>query len=171
MKVLVKIDSGAYAAVTQSAPGDYSQWTITRIIKDAGTHTITAKAYDNAGNYQWHTVNVRISFDDISQDTTQPIVTITSPSNGAALSGPSSGVSISVAGTASDSGSGVKNVWVSIDSGTYSAVTPSSPNNYSSWTKPIIISTSGQHSITAKATDNAGNSQWRTITVNISFTS
>src|SRR6185436_4629165 len=95
-------------------------WTTTRLITTSGAHTITAKAYDNAGNYQWHTVTVTISFNSVSQDTTKPIVTIVAPSNGATLSGPSSGVSISLAGTASDSGSGIKNVLVKVDDGTYS---------------------------------------------------
>ncbi len=171
MKVIVKVDSGTYATVIPATPGDYSQWTISHIIKTAGTHTITAKAYDNAGNYQWHTLSVKISFNDVSQDTIQPTVAITSPSNGATLSGPSSGVSINVAGSASDSGSGIKNVLVRVDTGAYLDVTPSSPNNYSSWTRSLTISTSGLHTITVKANDNAGNSQWHTINVNISFTS
>jgi len=169
LKVVLKVDSGTYSAVTPTAPGDYSKWTTTRTIMTAGAHTITAKAYDNAGNYQWYTVSVTISFNSVLQDTTRPVVTITSPSNGATLSGPSSGISISVTGTASDAGSGIKTVWVKVDAGTYYAVTPSSTNNYSSWTRSLTISTSGPHTITAKATDNAGNSQWYTINVSITF--
>lgn len=101
-----------------------------------------------------------------AQDVTKPTLSIKSPSAGATISGSSSGATVTVIGSAADSGSGVANVWVRIDLGSYAAAKPKAPNDWSEWTISTTIPV-GSHDITAKAKDNSGNTRWRTITVNI----
>ena len=62
---------------------------------------------------------------DTGADTTAPNVAITSPANGATISGPSTGVTIAVAGTASDEsgGSGIQKVEVQVGSNPFKLAT------------------------------------------------
>lgn len=101
-----------------------------------------------------------------AQDATKPTLSIKSPSSGATISGSSSGATVIVKGAAADSGSGISNVWVRIDFGSFMAVTPKAPNDWSEWTISTNIPL-GSHDITAKAKDNSGNSRWKTITVDV----
>jgi len=48
-KVEVKIDGGAYKLATPRAPGDWSQWSLVVTITTEGSHSIKARATDNAG--------------------------------------------------------------------------------------------------------------------------
>jgi hypothetical protein len=98
-------------------------------------------------------------------DTTSPTVNITSPANGASVRHGN----ILVRGTAADNvgGSGVKNVQVQVDSGTFATATPASSGNWSTWSITVNIPQPKQHTITAKATDNAGNSGSKSITINV----
>src|SRR3989338_801354 len=75
-----------------------------------------------------------------------PIVTITSPSNGAFVGT----CSITVTGTASDP-TGIQKVEVSVDSGPFSLATGTT-----SWSFTTGVLSSGPHIIVAKATSNAG---------------
>jgi fibronectin type 3 domain-containing protein len=88
-------------------------------------------------------------------DTTAPTVTITSPKSGSSLPHGS----ILVKGTAADNtgGSGVNTVQVQVDAGALATATPFAPGNWSTWSVTVTITTTGQHKIVAKATDNAGN--------------
>ena len=90
-------------------------------------------------------------------DITPPTIGITSPSSRAVILGPASGVVVNVAGTASDSQSGVTSVQVSIDGGPSSQATPVAPGDWSIWTFSTNINQMGPHTIQAIATDNAGN--------------
>jgi hypothetical protein len=102
-------------------------------------------------------------------DTTVPSVKITSPANNATVPHGS----ILVRGTASDDpgGSGIKIVQVHVDTGAtiipYTAATPSSPGNWSTWSITLNIPTTGSQRIQARATDNAGNQNWNSITVTL----
>jgi hypothetical protein len=96
-------------------------------------------------------------------DTTKPTVTITTPSNLAyGLYG-----NIAVKRTASDDtgGSSVKTVAVQVDSGSFVTATPSAPGNWSTWSITVNISRAGSHTLTARATDNAGNIGTNKITI------
>ena len=105
-------------------------------------------------------------------DTTLPNVAITSPTNGSTVSGPSSGVPIPVAGTSSDSQSGIQKVEVKLGSSSaWSQATPVSPGNWSTWTSTLIATSSGANTIQARATDNAGNTRIVTNNITVSFTS
>ena len=94
-------------------------------------------------------------------DTTIPLVKITSPANNATL--PQG--NILVQGTSSDSGSGVKTVAAKVDNVVYITATPSAPGNWSTWSVTLTVSTTGTHTITARATDNSGNQNWSSITI------
>ena len=102
-------------------------------------------------------------------DTTPPTVGIYRPSARAVISGPASGVIINVAGTATDSQSGVESVMVSIDSNSGSSATSGIAGDWSTWSFSTIITTKGPHTIKAVATDHAGNKASATIPVTISF--
>jgi len=107
-------------------------------------------------------------------DTTPPQITIVSPSNGSTITGSSSsGVAIDISGTSSDNdgGSKVKLVEVQLDDNGFSAATPKSSEDWSEWTTSMTTATSGSHTITAKATDNAGNTKISKIEINIDISS
>ena len=73
--------------------------------------------------------------------------------------------SILVQGTSSDSGSGVNIVGAKVDNGAYITATPSAPGNWSTWSVTVTVSTTGTHTITARATDNSANQNWSSITM------
>jgi len=99
-------------------------------------------------------------------DNTKPTLAITSPANGATVITQTG--SIMIQGIASDNigGSGVKMVEVKVDGGSYATATPKSAGDWSSWTATIQVG-SGNHRITPRATDNAGNQAWNSIYINV----
>jgi hypothetical protein len=101
-------------------------------------------------------------------DTTPPVVTISSPSARSPIVGPSSGVQITISGSAYDSGGGVNSVKISIDSGPEISAN-SNLNNYALWSATTTISTKGPHKIKAIATDNAGNISSTEIPITVFF--
>jgi hypothetical protein len=107
-------------------------------------------------------------------DTTAPTVGVTSPANGATISGPSTGVTINVAGTASDNsgGSGIQNVQIKVGSNPFKLATATGPGgsgDWSTWSASDVVTSQGSTTILARATDNAGNVKDSTITVTVSF--
>ena len=102
------------------------------------------------------------------EDSTNPTIRITRPSDNAEVLGPSSGVLVRISGTAFDAG-GMETVQVKVDGGAYATVIPGEPGDYSTWAITRTITTQGSHTITAKATDAAGNIWWHRITITISF--
>jgi N-acetylneuraminic acid mutarotase len=103
------------------------------------------------------------------EDTVPPQITIVSPSNGATITGSPSGVTIDISGTSSDNegGSQVELVEVQLDNDGLSAATPNSSEDWSQWTASKTITMAGSHTITAKATDNAGNTKSSTVGINV----
>ena len=104
--VELRVDNnGVYANATPQAPGNWSTWTVTRNITAVGPHTLRARVTDNAGNVSWNAGTYTINIGSAPQDTTIPVVSITSPANNATV--PAGDVLIS--GTAADNagGSGV----------------------------------------------------------------
>ena len=124
------------------------------------TVTISTGVKDIAGNTM--TSAKTWSF-TTAVDTTAPSVKITSPaSNSAAASN-----TITVAGTSSDSGSGIKSVMVRIRSATtttgYTLATPKAPSDWSTWSVSLSLSSAGPtgpYFIEARAEDKARNLQW-----------
>ena len=103
------------------------------------------------------------------EDTVPPQITIVSPSNGATITGSPSGVTIDISGTSSDNdgGSQVDLVEVQLDNDGLSAAIPNSSEDWSQWTASKTITMAGSHTITAKATDNAGNTKSSTVEINV----
>ncbi|WP_375764752.1 Ig-like domain-containing protein [Archangium gephyra] len=108
-----------------------------------GSHTLTVKAYDAAGNVQSASRTVIV-------DNTGPAVAITSPANGTTLSALS--ISKTIQATASDA-RGVTQV-VFYDGSTVIGTDTTAPYSVS-WS--ILMATKGVHTLTARATDGAGN--------------
>ncbi|MFL5357210.1 Ig-like domain-containing protein [Archangium sp.] len=109
----------------------------------SGSHTLSVKAYDAAGNVQSASRTVTV-------DNTGPAVAITSPANGASFSALS--LSTTIQASASDT-SGVTQV-VFYDGGTVLGTDTTAPYSVS-WS--ILSAAKGTHTLTARATDGAGN--------------
>jgi hypothetical protein len=106
--------------------------------------TVKYRAWDNAGNVEaTKSQSIRI-------DTTAPTVAITSPANGATVTG-----SVKITANASDSGSGIAQVSFYAD-GVLIGTKSSAPYSVSWNTKKVAR---GQHTLVAIAQDVAGNSQ------------
>ncbi len=146
-KVEVSVDSGTFAAATVTG----TSWTFTASALPDGPHTITAKATDNAGNPAETSISITV-------DTALPSIAITSPSNNAFLNTSI----VTVSGTASKTGSGLQKVEVSVDGGSFSIATGTT-----SWSFATSALSDGPHTITAKATDNAGNTKEASISISV----
>jgi hypothetical protein len=96
---------------------------------------------------------------------------IISPANGATIPGPSTGVPITVSGTADDAEQIIQKIEVRFPPpNQIIQATPSSPNDWSKWSASGTITTEGPHTITAIGTDINGNAQTSRVTITISFT-
>jgi hypothetical protein len=138
---------GTTIGTSSTAPYSFS-WTAS-----SGTHTIVATAKDAAGNSATNSISV--SQNVVSADVTAPTVSITSPASGSTVSG-----TVSVGVNASDN-VGVKSVALSVD-GTVVSTLTAAPYNFS-WNTTNVAD--GNHSLSAKAIDEAGNSNISTITL------
>jgi fibronectin type 3 domain-containing protein len=143
-----KLDSGSFTACT--SPRVYTSLAV-------GVHTFSVRATDAAHNqdaspatYAW-TVNS-------PQDTTAPVVSFAAPADNATVSG-----IVTATANASDSG-GIAKVELSLD-GTLKVADTASPYNYSFDSKTL---SNGNHTLTAKAYDQAGNAATTTVTVKVS---
>ncbi|HKY08080.1 MAG TPA: Ig-like domain-containing protein [Candidatus Binatia bacterium] len=110
----------------------------------SGTHTLTAKAYDTLGN---QTTSTPKSVTIAPAAVPAPTVSITSPANGATVSG-----TVNVTASASSS-VGITKVEFYVD-GALRSTDTSSPYAYA-WSTTGL---SGSHTLVAKAYDTAGNS-------------
>ena len=119
-----------------------------------GTHTLTARARDAAGNSSTTSVSFVVS----NADTTPPAVAIAAPTGGAIVGG-----AVSVSGNASDAG-GIASVAVSVDGGSYTPATGTG-----SWRKSLDTTalSDGPHTITARAVDTAGNASTASVGVTV----
>lgn len=146
-KVEFKVDGTVRATDTVSP---YST-TIDAAALSVGSHTFSAVAYDGVGYTTTATVTVTVA------DTTKPTVSITTPANGATVTG-----TVTVNATASDN-VGVTRVEFSID-GVLHTTDTTAP--YSASVDALAL-TSAVHTITAKAYDMAGNSQTGAVSVTV----
>jgi len=140
-KVEIYLD-GALKTTASAASASYA-WDATQSAN--GSHTILVKAYDAAGNVGTKTISVNVTGG--LTDTQAPVVSITSPANGASLTG-----KVNINASASDN-YGVTKVEIYVD-GTLQASLTASPYTYS-WDVAQIAA--GSHTILAKAYDAAGN--------------
>ena len=141
-KVEVQVGSNPLKLATATGPGgsgDWSTWSASDVATTQGNTTILARATDNAGNTKDATITVTVAF-SAGSDTTAPTVAITSPANGATVSGPSTGVTINVAGNASDNsgGSGIQKVEVQVGSNPLKLATADRP--WRKWRLVYLVS-------------------------------
>jgi len=145
------LDGANLGAEDTSSPYSVSWNTATASI---GTHTLTARARDAAGNTTTSaTITVTVP------DTTAPTVSVTAPANGASVNG-----TITVSAVASDN-AGVVGVQFLLDGANLGAEDTSSPYSVS-WN--TAGATLGTHTLTARARDAAGNTTTSaTVTVTV----
>ncbi len=147
-KVEVKVDNSPYASANVSG----TSWSFTTSTLTDGTHTMSAKATDNAGN----TAEISIS---ITIDTVLPTISITSPLNGQVFT-----ISpITVNGTASDN-MGLSKVEVKVGNGDWQ-----NASKTASWSLQVTLS-EGLNMIYARATDISGNTKEASINVTLDTT-
>ncbi|HEY3419099.1 MAG TPA: carboxypeptidase regulatory-like domain-containing protein [Methanomassiliicoccales archaeon] len=127
----VRIDSGQWINVT-------TQYHMFNGITD-GQHTMEVRAYDNTGN---NNDTTRV----FNVDTVKPNLSIVKPLDNSRLN--SSIVAISWSG--SDTASGIANYWVSIDGGDWMDMATSTTHSFNALAD-------GNHIVTVKVEDNAGN--------------
>jgi thermitase len=125
-----------------------------------GNHALTVNASDSSGNLGKASVSVNVNNVAIS-DITPPVVAINKPTSGASISAitsTSGQVQISVSATDNVA---VSQVTISVD-GVLKCTDTASPYTCTWNTKKV---SSGNHTITAKAWDTAGNTSTAAITV------
>jgi hypothetical protein len=164
--VEVRIDKKSYQTVAPKSPGDWSAWTATLDASIEGSHNITARATDMAGNRAWF--DMALNAVPGTVDATKPKISITKPSWGYL----SVGNTVLVKGTASDNegGRGINAVEVRIDKKSYLTAIPKSAGDWSSWSISLTSSSYGAHIISARAFDKEGNGAWTNISVTTSAT-
>ncbi|MBA8824904.1 hypothetical protein FHX42_002251 [Saccharopolyspora lacisalsi] len=135
--------------------GNWTTYTEPVSVTAPGTHTITYRATDQAGNTTQPKTTTFTIAEKTPEDTTPPQVTakITGDQN---TDGDYTG-NASVALSATDTGTGVDTTEYSLDDG-----------NWTTYTEPVSVTAPGTHTITYRATDQAGNTtQPKTTTFTI----
>ncbi len=125
-------------------------WSITGIALQSGTNLITVVAYDAAGNTNKAALTV-------TNDTTPPTISITSPTSGSTYVTNVS--SINLGGTASDSVGVTQVTWSNNRGGSGTA------SGTTAWSITGIALQSGTNLITVVARDTAGNTNQAALTV------
>jgi len=137
------------ATTTASSTGS---WSATSSTLSSGTHSLTAKATDAAGN-----TSPASAAKSITIDTTAPKVSISSPSSGSTIRG-----TVTLTATATDN-VGVSKVELYVDN-SYKLADTSSPYNFSLNTSALK---NGNHTLLVKAFDKAGNVATNSVTVKV----
>jgi hypothetical protein len=124
-----------------------------------GTHALSTKAYDAAGNVKQSTT-INCTVNNTTADTVVPVISITSPATNATVSG-----TVNIAAAASDN-TGVAKVEFYVN-GALKNTDTASPYTYA-WDSTSVAN--GNYSITVKAYDAAGNSSESAVMVAVSNT-
>lgn len=158
-------NSGSFTQATNMS-GNWSQWRATDIpLPPAlGPYTITVKATDKVGNVETKTATITVI------DGTPPDLNIASPSHGATVTLVNG--KVSVAGTASDTQTGVALVEWALggQQNQFTPVVPKTANDWSTWSALIPIPTFGEHTVTVRARDGAGNTKASIVTFGAAVT-
>jgi hypothetical protein len=131
--------------------------TVATSVAQNGTHTLTARARDAAGNQQTSSSR-SITIANPVPDTTFPIVSISSPSAGATVA-----AVVTVSASATDN-KGVVGVSFRLDGVSLGAEDKTAPYSVS-WN--TTTTANGSHVLTASARDAAGNTSTATATVTV----
>lgn len=127
----VQLDGGAW----QTATG--TSYTLSSLTD--GSHTVTVRVTDGAGN----TASDSVTF---TVDTVDPTLTITSPEDG----WETEDTSVTVEWTCTDAGSGLDRIEVSIDGGSFLSVGAATEHAFDGLA-------AGEHTVDVRAYDDAGN--------------
>ena len=138
--------SGAYEA-TLTAPGK------TSFNETGGVYVVTAEATNTAGTSVTKTANLTV------KETVKPVITISSPSNGAYIASNQPNIVFTVTDETNGSGVKIDSLSVKIDgSAITSGITKTAiTNGYSVTVTPSTLS-DGSHTVTINCADNDGNS-------------
>ncbi|HLM48620.1 MAG TPA: Ig-like domain-containing protein [Myxococcaceae bacterium] len=136
-------DGATLLGTDTTSPYSYA-WNTTGVAN--GTHTLTARAYDAAGNMNSATLSVTVN--NSVADTTAPTVSLTAPAAGALLT---RGVTYTLTASASDN-VGVARVEFFLDGALLGSDT-TAPYSLSWYNNTTV----GSHSLLARAYDAAGN--------------
>ncbi|MGH3355220.1 MAG: OmpL47-type beta-barrel domain-containing protein [Nocardioidaceae bacterium] len=150
-------DSGSgVSKVEYSLDGQpYGNYSAPVTVNQPGDHTLTYRATDNAGNTSSPQSETFTVVEPPTQDTTPP--TVTAQVTGERDASGAYVGSATVTLTAADTESGVERIEYSLDG-----------IEFGTYTQPVTITQPGQHTVTYRATDNAGNTsapQSETFTV------
>lgn len=154
-RVDVRVDSGAYQPATGTSSWSFAWSTATYA---DGAHLLTVQATDTSGNASTATVSITVR-NAPSIDTTPPSVSIALPTAGSAVNG-----TVSVSGSSADN-TALAKVEVSIDAGAFQPA-----QGTASWSFMLDTAaySNGTHSLTARATDAAGNTATASESVTLS---
>jgi hypothetical protein len=129
-----------------------TSWSVGSITLQSGTNVITVTGRDAAGNSSTDTLTVTYN-----PDTTQPNVSITSPTSNSTLTVTST--PLNIGGTASDNVGVTQVSWSNSRGGSGTA------SGTTNWSASGLALQSGSNTITVTARDAAGNSRTDTLTV------
>lgn len=146
------LDGANLGAEDTTSPYNVS-WNSTTVSN--GSHTLSARARDAAGNTSIASVTVTVA----NADATPPTVSISAPANAATVSG-----SITVSANASDN-VGVAGVQFQLDGANLGAEDTTAPYS-TTWN--TISATNGTHTLSAIARDAAGNKTTASVSVTVS---
>ncbi|MCX7882484.1 MAG: alpha-amylase family glycosyl hydrolase [Brevinematales bacterium] len=132
--VQLSLNGGAWLTASGTTNWSYS------LGCSEGSNLIRARAISSTGKTNIAQISVTI-------DTIRPILTFTSPSSGITLSN----TSVTITGTASDSGTGVVATYLKIDNGNFF------PVGTTSFSYLVNTLSEGSHTVAAYAMDAAGN--------------
>ena len=146
----VRVNGQLAAGGTASGSGT-ANWSRS-VSLTSGINTILVEAQDGAGNYAAEQFTV-------TRDSTPPTISITSHTSGQVVNASS----ITLSGTATDSGAGGSGITrVTVNGTTTNA--SATDSNTASWSRSLTL-VSGTNSVSVVATDGAGNARTTTITI------
>ncbi len=148
------VDGNTLGAEDITAPYSIT-WNSTSVVN--GSHTLSARARDAAGNITT-SAGVTVTVNNAASDTTPPTVSIMTPAQGATVSS-----TVSVSASAADN-VGVVGVQFLLDGSNLGAEDTTSPYSVS-WT--TTSASNGAHTLTARARDAAGN---QTVSASVGVT-
>jgi hypothetical protein len=128
-----------------------TSWSVSNLALQTGANILTVTARDAAGNTQTDTLTVTFT------DTTQPAITITSPTSNPTRS--QIGSTITLGGSASDNVAVTQVSWTNNRGGSGNA------SGTTSWSTGTITLQTGSNILTVTARDAAGNTRTDTLTV------